>query len=147
MWSCGLLWRGHSMCKLVPPLPAVAKLSNSPGFPRRLLGLSDKMMFIKHSLKGQTCMKVFRLQFSLYFILEFSSSCPYWIEGFKWSSLCWTKCSPVRTDVLSVASSWEHEQVLSFIWTLDSCQQQQRPCIEPQCFQSQLLAKLRGNLS
>lgn len=46
------------MLKLVLTLPVVAKLSDSPVFLRRLLGLSDKMMFIKHSLKGQTCMNL-----------------------------------------------------------------------------------------
>lgn len=50
------------MLKLVLSLPVVAKLSDSPVFLRRLLGLSNKM-FIKHSLKGQTCMKVFYLKF------------------------------------------------------------------------------------
>lgn len=65
------------MLKLVLSLPVVAKLSDSPVFLRRLLGLSNKMMFIKHSLKGQTCMKVFYLKFSLYCVLEFISSCQF----------------------------------------------------------------------
>lgn len=62
------------MLKLVLSLLVAAKLSNSPVFLRRLLGLSDKMMFIKHGLKGQSCVKVFCLHFSLYCVLEFISS-------------------------------------------------------------------------
>lgn len=57
--------------------PCVAKLGNSLLFLRRLLGLSDNTMLIQHSLKGQACMEVFCLQFSLHCVWGLSPSCPH----------------------------------------------------------------------
>lgn len=70
-----------------PTLPCEAELGNCLLFLRRLLGLSDNRMFIPHSLKGQICMKVSCLLFSLHWVWEFCSSCQYWIESFQWSAL------------------------------------------------------------